>query len=197
MKYFYAFRRRILIFFTTIINKIQLFILHIRYGKKFRTCGIINICSYNNQNAMKIGNNVFINSCRFADMIGGQTYTSFFIYRNGYIKLGNNVSLSNASFFSTNSIEIDDETCVGANVRIYDTDFHSIIPEYRLNGNTHIKSSPVKIGKRVFIGTSVIILKGVTIGDEAVIAAGSVVTKDIPAREVWGGNPAKFIKLID
>lgn len=148
MRLYYAFKRRMIILLSTFINKIHLLFLQIKYGKRFRTCGNIALCSYNN-NAMKIGNDVFINSCRFSDMIGGQDYTSFFVYKNGFIKLGNNVSISNSSFFSTNSIDIGDETCIGANVRIYDTDFHSIIPEYRLNGNTHIKSSPVKIGKRV------------------------------------------------
>lgn len=49
----------------------------------------------------------------------------------------------------------------------------------------------------VFIGTRSIICKGVTIGDHSVIAAGSVVIKDVPADEVWGGNPAQFIKKLE
>lgn len=53
---------------------------------------------------------------------------------------------------------------------------------------------PVVIGNNVFCGMNVLIVNSVTIGDNAVIAAGSVVTKDIPACEVWGGVPAKFIK---
>lgn len=52
----------------------------------------------------------------------------------------------------------------------------------------------VTIGKRVFIGVNTVIVNSVEIGDDAVIAAGSVVTKDVPAGEIWGGNPAKFIK---
>ena len=46
----------------------------------------------------------------------------------------------------------------------------------------------------MFIGSNVTILKGVTIGDEAVVGAGSIVTKDIPAGEIWAGNPARFIR---
>ena len=52
----------------------------------------------------------------------------------------------------------------------------------------------VTIGKRVFKGVNTVIVNSVEIGDDAVIAAGSVVTKDVPAGEIWGGNPAKFIK---
>lgn len=52
----------------------------------------------------------------------------------------------------------------------------------------------VTIGKRVFIGVNTVIVNSVEIGDDAVIAASSVVTKDVPAGEIWGGNPAKFIK---
>lgn len=52
----------------------------------------------------------------------------------------------------------------------------------------------VYIGKNVFIGINTIIANAVTIGDGAAIGAGSIVTKDIPAGEIWAGNPAKFIK---
>lgn len=55
---------------------------------------------------------------------------------------------------------------------------------------------PVKIGDNVFCGMNVLIVNSVSVGDNSVIAAGSVVTKDIPAFEVWGGVPAKFIKKI-
>lgn len=57
-----------------------------------------------------------------------------------------------------------------------------------------MNSAPVVIGDNVFIGMDVLILKGVTIGEGAIVAARSVVSKSIPAGEVWGGNPAKFIR---
>lgn len=56
--------------------------------------------------------------------------------------------------------------------------------------------APVVIGNDVFIGVKCIILKGVTIGDGAIIGAGSVVTKSIPANQIWAGNPAKYIREI-
>lgn len=75
-----------------------------------------------------------------------------------------------------------------------------------ITGGTHILShffnpnngrfyyGKVRIGKNVFIGMNSLIVNAVNIGDGAVIGAGSVVTKDIPAGEIWGGNPARFIK---
>lgn len=56
--------------------------------------------------------------------------------------------------------------------------------------------APIKIGRRVWIGAHATVLPGVTIGDNAVIAAGAVVTKDVPANAVVGGVPAKIIKII-
>ena len=59
-----------------------------------------------------------------------------------------------------------------------------------------VKDAPISIGNKAWIGFGVTILKGVNIGEGAVIAAGSVVTKDVPAYTIVGGNPAKFIKKI-
>ena len=59
-----------------------------------------------------------------------------------------------------------------------------------------LHAAPIRIGRRVWIGANVVITKGVTIGDNSVIAAGAVVTRDIPANVVAGGVPAKVIKEI-
>jgi acetyltransferase-like isoleucine patch superfamily enzyme len=59
-----------------------------------------------------------------------------------------------------------------------------------------VRTDPVKIKKYAFIGGGSIILKGVTVGENSIIVAGSVVTRDIPDNEIWGGNPAKFIRKV-
>lgn len=64
-------------------------------------------------------------------------------------------------------------------------------------GGRDYEFGEVKIGNNCFIGANVLICQPVTIGDNAVIAAGAVVTKDIPAGEIWGGVPAKFIKKVE
>ena len=96
--------------------------------------------------------------------------------------------------YSRKNIIIEDNVMVGVNCVIYDTDFHSIYIEDRLNENINIIDKPVRIKSGAWIGGHSIILKGVTIGKNSVIGAGSIVTHDIPDNEVWAGNPAKYIK---
>ena len=131
-----------------------------------------------------------------ADPIGGDTKTILYTRNNGKINIGNFAGLSNTSIVSESSVTIGEWTNIGGGTKIYDTDFHSIDPDVRYNGDTDIKAKPVKIGSRVFIGGHSIILKGVTIGEGAVIGAGSVVSKNVPENEIWAGNPARFIRNI-
>ena len=84
-------------------------------------------------------------------------------------------------------------TLIGTEFTVYDSDFHDLHPQRRLAG-TH-ECAPVNIGKNVFIGSRVTVLKGVTIGDNVVIAAGSLVTKDVPKSQIVGGVPAKVISV--
>lgn len=95
-----------------------------------------------------------------------------------------------ASIDCTQEITIGDYCAISDNVQILDSDFHPIT----YNGETSTMSKPVHIGNHVWIGRSAIILKGVTIGDGAIVGAGSVVTRDVPARCLVAGNPAKVIR---
>lgn len=85
-------------------------------------------------------------------------------------------------------IVIGNNVAISENVTIWDSDAHQII------GKETETTKPIKIGNHVWIGNNVTILKGVTIGDEAVIAAGSVVNKDIPSGCLAGGVPARVIR---
>lgn len=141
-----------------------------------------------------IGNNVNITSCRKKNPTGGLVKTTLFTWRNAQIVIGDNCGISNTTMIATKSIVLEDRVCIGGGTRIYDTDHHSVIPEYRLNGNTHVCSAPVLLKEECFVGSDCIILKGVTIGRRSVVGAGSVVTKSIPDNEIWAGNPAHFVK---
>ena len=92
-------------------------------------------------------------------------------------------------------VVIEDNVFIGGDCKIYDTDFHSLNPDTRLSGDTDdVKSTPILIKKRSFIGGHSIILKGVTIGEGAIIGAGSVVTHNVPDYEIWAGNPIYKIR---
>ncbi|KFN08095.1 maltose acetyltransferase domain-containing protein [Paenibacillus macerans] len=91
-------------------------------------------------------------------------------------------------------VHIGEYCFMAPGVHIY-TAAHPLNPAERNSGAEFGK--PVKIGNNVWIGGRAVIVPGVTIGDNAVIAAGAVVTKDVPAGAVVGGNPAKIIKTIE
>lgn len=112
------------------------------------------------------------------------------------LTIGNNVGISNTILYSAKSITIDDNVMLGAGVKVFDTDFHQIDPLDRLNGTGTIKMKSVHIKRNVFIGAGAMILKGVTIGENSVIGALSVVTKDVPENQIWAGNPARHVSDI-
>lgn len=146
---------------------------------------------------LKIGEGSVIRSHRRSNPAGGGQPNCIITVKNGAsLEIGKNVGISNSTIYCKEKIVIEDNVLIGANCVIYDTDFHSIYLEHRLNQNTEIKHRPVTIKEGAWIGGHCIILKGVTIGERAVIGAGSVVTKDVPAGELWAGNPAAFRKKI-
>lgn len=144
---------------------------------------------------IQFGEGVRINSSLESNPIGGSTRTILFAESGASIVIGNRVGISNSAIHASESIIIGDDVLIGGSCKIYDTDFHSVSYEERTN-NTGVKKNEVIIEKGAFIGAGCYILKGVHIGKKSVIAAASVVTKDVPSGELWGGNPAKFIRKI-
>ena len=129
---------------------------------------------------------------------------------DGKISIGRDCYLGeNSRIWSAASIEIGDRVLISHNVNIHDTNAHSIDPQIRYRhfvetmttgfpreNTVDIVSSPIVIGDDVWIGFNSIILKGVKIGRGVIVAAGSVVTKDIPEFSIVAGNPAKIVKDI-
>lgn len=109
------------------------------------------------------------------------------------ITFGKNVFVNSCCHFQDQGgIEIGDDCLIGHNV-VFATINHDLYPE-----NNRINHyAPIKLGKSVWVGSNATILAGVTIGDWAVIAAGAVVTHDIPTLTIVGGVPAKIIKKIN
>ena len=142
-----------------------------------------------------IGRDVIINSSLSSNPIGGDMLTVFSLKDTAQLIIGDCVGISNTAITCHDRVTIGSRSLIGGGTKIYDTDFHSL--DYRQRGdyeNEIVVSRPVCIGEDVFIGAHCLILKGVTIGDRSIVGAGSVVTKDIPADQVWGGNPARRIR---
>ncbi len=135
----------------------------------------------------------------FSRLIGKKVDESFGLFPPFYADYGQNIAVgknvfinSGCCFQDQGGIEIGDGCLIGQQVVIATLN-HDLSPENRGN----MFPAPVKIGNNVWIGAHATILPGVTVGDNAVIAAGAVVTRDVPADTVVAGVPAKIIKSIE
>ena len=176
-----------------VINRIVFYMNGVSCGKGLRTRGKVYV--YNKALGMiHIGENVRLNSAAWANPIGSGNHIWIqMIGKDAVLTIGNGSGISNTAITCMSGVEIGNDVMIGSGVKIYDTDFHSLDLHARKAGERG-KSAPIRIKDGVFIGTDSIILKGVTIGENSVVGAGAVVTKNIPAGQVWGGNPAKYIK---
>lgn len=149
-------------------------ILNSDFGKPNPLIGVLKM---NNNSQINVENNFIIYSgCHIV------------VNNNANLNLGSGYIHRNSKIRCFNEISIGCNVAIGENFTIWDTDAHVII------GKENEMTKPIIIGNHVWIGTNVTVLKGVTIGDGAIVAAGSVVTKDVPPKSLAGGVPAKIIK---
>lgn len=126
----------------------------------------------------------------------------------GQLSIGTHTYIGdNALISAAEIVEIGDGTLLAHAAQVFDNDSHPIDAEQRKahfqailgdksGGAYTIASAPVRIGRLSWIGLNAIVMKGVTVGEEAIVAAGSVVTKDIESRTVVGGNPAVMVRRL-
>ncbi|MEP7077046.1 MAG: acyltransferase [Acidobacteriota bacterium] len=112
------------------------------------------------------------------------------------IKVGDDCGFSGTSIGIKESLLVGNNVQVGANTYITDFDWHSMDPADRDNSDK-IAARGIVIEDNVWLGLNCIVLKGVSIGENSIVGAGSVVTKDIPANVICAGNPCKVIKNIE
>jgi acetyltransferase-like isoleucine patch superfamily enzyme len=135
---------------------------------------------------------------------------SFAIQKDGRCVVGDFTLLNGAIVMAEEKIDIGSHCLISWGVGIADSDFHPLEPAQRLidsealapffenrPARPKLKTAPVKIGDNVWIGMNAVILKGVTIGDNSVVAAGAVVTKSIPPNTIVAGNPAVTVKKFE
>lgn len=185
-------------------NHIFFILNDVQYGKNMNVYNKIHIRGYGK---ILIGNNFTFTSGSCINPICRDTKGVFYTTsKKAIIEIGNNVGISSSCLWAKEHIIIRDNVNIGGDCIIMDNDAHPI--NYllrRVNNvietdmdiyNEEIKTSPIVIEDDVWIGARTIILKGVHIGARSIIAAGSVVTKDIPADVIAGGNPCVFIRSL-
>jgi acetyltransferase-like isoleucine patch superfamily enzyme len=135
----------------------------------------------------------------FSELIGQKLDDGFLLIPPFYttggadIRVGRNVFINqNCTFYDLGGIDIGDDVLIGPNVSII-TSGHPVEPEGR-RGITVAK--PIVIERNVWIAANATILGGVTVGENCVVAAGAVVTRDVPANSLVGGNPARVIRSV-
>jgi len=112
----------------------------------------------------------------------------------GEIKIGNYVLISpGVRMMAALKISIDDSCMFGHGACITDADWHGIYDRTKVVG----EPKPVILEKNVWVGEDAMICKGVTVGENSIIGARSVVTKDVPPNSIYAGNPAAFIRNLD
>ena len=135
----------------------------------------------------------------FSELIGKRVDESFLLippfYTSGgdEIRIGRQVFINqNCTFYDLGGLDISDDVMIGPNVSIITTG-HPLEPSQR---RTATIGKLIVIERGVWIAAGAIIIGGVTVGEHSVVAAGSVVTKDVPANTLVGGNPARVIRSI-
>ena len=146
----------------------------------------------------------------FGDHVSVYAGCSFAVQKDGRCVVGDFTLLNGAIVMAEELVQIGSHCLISWGVGIADSDFHPLEPAQRLIDahalapffksrppRPKLKTAPVKIGDNVWIGMNAVILKGVTIGENSVVAAGAVVTKSIPANTIVAGNPAVTVKKFE
>ena len=146
-----------------------------------------------------LGENVRLNDFinLYGCEIGDDSMIGTFVEIQRGVKIGKRVKLQSHSFVCS-GVEIHDEAMIGHGVMFINDRFpRATNPDGTLKSGSDWSCETTIIGKRASIGSNSTILCGITIGENAIIGAGSVVTKNIPARAIAAGNPAKILRYLE
>lgn len=187
----FYFRIRIYRLFNNLIHLFCI-IRGVKIEKKVNFLGFPVVRRYPNS-VIFFGDNCYFNSAKNS-VLEGLRKQCRFITLNKYseIIIGRNVRASGTTIVAASKVSIGNNVIIGAHSTIVDTDFHNPNPHIRLRQDV-MPVRPINIGDNVFIGYNCLILKGVTIEENSVIGANSVVFNSIPKNSIAIGNPCKVI----
>lgn len=176
-------------FFSSTYNRFKMNLMGIEHGNKIKFYGNMKFKKANGS-TIAMGNRCVFRSSFSSNLLGiNKPCIISACLPNAKIQIGEKCGFSGTSIFCFSSITIKNNVRCGANTMIFDGDAHLSDPRTP-------SPRPVIIGNNVWLGANVIILKGVTIGDNTIIGAGSVVSKSIPENVIACGNPCKIIRTI-
>jgi acetyltransferase-like isoleucine patch superfamily enzyme len=190
--FYYGMARR----YSWLVTCFKFHLNAVKFHRDFTSYGV-PILDINPGGNFTIGKRFRFNSGKYHAMGGRQQQCYFVAAKGAHIAIGDNVGITSTAIICHDSITIGNNVKIGINTVIYDTDFHSLDAKFRNQDPESIegvKCKPVVIKDGAFIGGHSTILKGVTIGKNSIVGAGSVVFQSIPDEQVWAGNPARFIK---
>lgn len=167
--------------------KFLLLFKKVKIGKAFRVYGKFRVLG---PGSVEIGDNCFV----ISNVIKSVSIVT--TLPNAKIIIGNNVGFNGTTIQCYNKIFIDD-LCNIADAYIVDSQAHHLSSDRRSLTDDTVYSQPVRINKNVWVSVNVVITHGVSIGENSVIGACSLVNKDVPENSLYAGYPAKFIKQID
>jgi acetyltransferase-like isoleucine patch superfamily enzyme len=176
------------------VVRLQFALSGVRWRRGWRIYGL-PILQRHRRSTMTFGNRLQLRSSRHSNPLGVSHPVVLTTWRAGAgLTVGEGFAMSGGAICASCEIAIGNDVTVGANTIIADSDFHPLNSLQRALNPQAGKVAPVRIEDNVFVGMNCIILKGVTIGTRSVVGAGSVVTRDIPANCIAGGNPARTIR---
>lgn len=150
-----------------------------RRGLRVTLCGRAKIV---NHGTLLVGDHVHLDST-----LGR---LELVVLEGGCLEIGNNIFINcGTSIVASAHVRIGNGCLIGRDVMVMDCDFHRVADK-----TWDTTGSPIVLEDRVWLGNRVIVLKGVTIGHDAVVGAGAVVTRDVPPRTIVAGNPARAVR---
>jgi acetyltransferase-like isoleucine patch superfamily enzyme len=195
--FFWVFSKyKILLFqkISTICMVARCWLAGVSLGKNSKFFGRVYL-SVHPESEVNIGNACVFRSSFSSNTIGLKQKCFLSTQRNAKIKIGDYCGFSGAVIASQSEVTIGDRVLLGANVTIADSDRHPLDAEDRTKGKGG-DAAPIIIENDVWLGMNSVVLKGVRIGEKTIVAANSLVTKDLPPSVVAGGIPAKIIKKL-
>jgi acetyltransferase-like isoleucine patch superfamily enzyme len=176
-------REKLRFAFWTVIARAELKRKHVRYGKR--------LVAHEKPHIVNKGRIVIGNHTTLALRVVIHTECT-----NAEITIGDNCLLRGCEVYARKKVTIGNACIIAPEVTIFDSDGHSSSIDQMKRHTLNSQIKPIHIGNNVWVCARSIVLKGVTIGDNSIIGAGSIVTKDVEPNSLYAGNPAKFIRKL-